>query len=43
MDFILSDEDKALIEAMDSGRNLILDIHAKEEVTRLHNIPVINE
>ena len=43
MDFTLSDEDKALIEAMDSGRNLILDIHAKEEVTRLHNIPVINE
>lgn len=43
MDFTLSDEDNALIEAMDSGRNLILDIRAKEEVTRLHNIPVINE
>ena len=43
MDFTLSDEDKALIEAMDCGRNLILDIRAKEEVTRLHNIPVINE
>ena len=40
---ILSDEDIALIETMDSGRNLILDIRAKEEVTRLHNIPVINE
>lgn len=43
MDFVLSDEDMALIEAMDSGRNLILDIRAKEEVTRLHNIPVVNE
>ena len=43
MDFVLSDEDMANIEAMDTGRNLILDVHAKEEVTRLHNIPVINE
>lgn len=43
MDFALSDEDMALIKAMDSGRNLILDIRAKEEVTRLHNIPVIND
>lgn len=43
MDFVLSDEDMAIIETMDSGRNLILDIRAKEEVTRLHNIPVIND
>lgn len=43
MDFVLSDKDMALIEAMDSGRNLILDIRSKEEVTRLHNIPVIHD
>lgn len=42
MDFSLTDEDMAMIDKMDTGRNLILDVHSKEEVERLYNIKVIN-
>jgi len=41
-DFTLSDEDMSIIDLMDLGRNLILDIRTKEEVERLYNIKVIN-
>lgn len=42
-DFALSDEDMTIIDTMDSGQNLILNVRSKEEVKRLYNIPVINE
>ena len=41
-DFTLSDEGMSIIDLMDLGRNLILDIRTKEEVERLYNIKVIN-
>ena len=37
-DFTLAAEDMATIAAMDTGRNLILDLHAPSEVERLYNI-----
>ena len=37
-DFTLSPEDMQVIEAMDMGRSLVLDIQSLDEVKRLHNI-----
>ena len=37
-DFELSDAEMATIEAMDTGRDLILDIATADEAARLHGI-----
>lgn len=38
LDFTLTSEDMEAIGAMDTGRSLILDLHAPEEVDRLYRI-----
>lgn len=37
-DFILTEEDMSIIEGMDTGRSLILDVPSLNEVRRLHEI-----
>ena len=37
-DFILAEEDMSIIEGMDTGRSLILDVPSLNEVRRLHEI-----
>lgn len=37
-DFVLSPQDMAVIENLDTGRSLILDVHSLNEVRRLHGI-----
>ena len=37
-DFILTKEDMSIIEGMDAGRSLILDVPSLSEVHRLHEI-----
>lgn len=37
-DFILTEEDMSMIEGMDTGRSLILDVSSLNEVRRLHEI-----
>lgn len=37
-DFILTEEDMSIIEGMDTGRSLILDVPSLNEVRRLHGI-----
>ena len=37
-DFLLSDEDMAVIASMDTGHSVILDLHDPKEVERLYNI-----
>lgn len=39
-DFILSEEDMALIASMDTHRSLILDVKSPQETERLYSIDV---
>lgn len=43
LDFSLTEEDMAIIDSMDTGGKLILDLHSPKEVERLYNIEVVNK
>lgn len=42
-DFSLTDEEMEAIAVLDTGRSLILDLHAPETVERLYGIPEAEE